>query len=193
MVAYPIVALADGDQLDPAWIADVTDAANDHQTRISVLEGVDLTPLWTVSSISASTGATTTETVFATAPSSTYRAHTAYRIEISGLGRRTVGTGATALGLQVRDTNTAGTSRMFVLEYTVSDGSDATLMLRNTPIQIFHYVANTTGSDILGRVLVATLIAQAGTVVLNAAASKPWYVTCIAVGTDTDFPQAVAL
>jgi hypothetical protein len=62
-----------------------------------------------------------------------------------------------------------------------------------TPIQLFHYIANTTGSDILGRVLVATISPSAGTVHVNASAQKPWYVTCIEAGVDTDFPQAVTL
>lgn len=189
MVAYPIVALNDGDVLDPDWIADVTDSANDHETRISTLEGVDLTPLWTVWSATATAGISTTETVFATAPANTYRAHTAYRIEISGYGRRTDAAGATNEFLQVRDTNAAGSIRMGSLQYQVNVGG----VISNLPIQVFHYVANSTGSDITGRVLVATLSSSGGTVVLNASSTKPWYVTCIAVGLDTDFPQAVAL
>jgi hypothetical protein len=185
MVAFPIVALADGDVLDPGWIDDVTDAANDHQTRISVLEGVDLTPLWTVFSTSDSPGGTGTETVFASGPSSTYRAHTAYRIEVSGYMIRTVGS-STVLTLKIRDTNIAGTQRM--------DDSNYAVTASKAPLQFFHYVANTTGSDILGRVIVGTLVTQAAsTVVLRGSATKPWYMTCIAVGTDTDFPQAVAL
>jgi hypothetical protein len=186
VVAYPIVALADGEVLDPNWIQDVTDAANDHQTRVSVLEGIDLTPVWTQWGATASPGGTTAETVIATAPSTTYRAHTAYRIEISGFGRRTVGTGSIGMSLAVRDTNAAGTVRMGALTYTASDTA-------NTPIQLFHYIANATGSDILGRVLVVTIVTTAGTAVLNASAQKPWYATCIAVGLDTDFPQGVAL
>jgi len=37
-VVYPIVALAEGEQLDPDWIADITEAANDHETRVDTLE-----------------------------------------------------------------------------------------------------------------------------------------------------------
>lgn len=189
MVAFPIVKLLDGDVADPNWFSDMTDAVNSHETRVSALEGVDLTPLWTVSSASASTGTTTTEVAFATAPATTYRAHTAYRIEISGYGRRTDAAPATNLGLQVRDTNAAGTVRMGSLVYKVNpDG-----VIANTPIQLFHYLANTSGSDITGRVLVATIVSTGGNVVLNASSQKPWYVTCIAVGLDTDFPQGVAL
>lgn len=186
MVAFPIVALNDGDVLAESWITDITDAVNDHETRVSTLEGIDRSPIWTVFSATASTSGTTTETVFATAPSSTYKAHTAYRIEISCYGHRSVGTGATTETFQVRDTNTSGTVRMGGLTYTVNDTSQ-------TPVQLFHYIANTTGSDILGRVLVATITAGAGSVHANASAQKPWYVTCIEVGTDSDYPQGVAL
>lgn len=189
MTTFPIITLADGVTSDPQWFADITDVANNHETRISTLEGIDLTPLWTVSSTTATAGTTVTEVVFATAPSSTYRRHTAYRIEISGYGRRTDAAPATNQSLQVRDTNAAGTIRMGPLTYIVNPGA----VISNLPIQLFHYVANTTGSDILGRVLVATQFNSGGTTVLNASATKPWYVTCIAVGLDTDFPQSVAL
>lgn len=189
MVAYPIVALNDGDELTESWITDVTDAVNDHQTRVSTLEGVTRQPIWTVFSTAATSGITTTETVFATAPSSTYKAHTAYRIEISGYGRRTDAAPATNQIFVLRDTNAAGTIRMGLLQWQVNVGG----VISNLPIQIFHYVANTGGSDILGRVLVATTQSTGGTVVVNASTQKPWYVTCIEVGDDTDFPQAVPL
>jgi hypothetical protein len=185
MVAYPIITLADGVVTDPQWFADVTDAANDHQTRLSNLEGVTREPIWTIFSTSDSAGGTGTETVFATGPSSTYKAHTAYRIEISGYAVRTAGA-STVLNVKIRDTNNAGTQRMFDSNYTVSASE--------LPLQFFHYVANTTANDILGRVLVGTLVTQAAsTVVLRGHATKPWYMTCIEVGTDTDFPQSVAL
>lgn len=189
MTTFPIITLADGVVSDPQWFADITDVANDHESRIGALEGVDLIPVWTVSSTTATAGVTTTETVFATAPSTTYRAHTAYRIEVSGYGRRTDAGAATTQAIQVRDTNSVGTIRMGPLTYVVNP----TGVISNLPIQLFHYVANTTGSDILGRVLVVTQVSGAGTVVLNASASKPWYATCIAVGLDTRFPQSVAL
>lgn len=185
MVAFPIVALNDGDVVAESWVTDITDAVNDHETRVSTLEGIDRSPIWTVWSATATAGATA-ETVFATAPSSTYKAHTAYRIEISGYGHRSVGAGSVLQTFQVRDTNVSGTSRMGGLTYTVTDTIQ-------TPIQAFHYIANTTGSDILGRVLCATQSPSAGTVHFNASTIKPWYVTCIEVGVDTDFPQAVAL
>lgn len=185
MVAFPIVSLVNGEVSDPQWFQDVTDAVNDHETRVSTLEGINRVPIWTVWSTSATSGITT-ETVFATAPSATYKAHTAYRIEISGLGRRTVGTGQTQQVFSVRDTNVSGTVRMGQAPFFVVDTA-------NTQLQLFHYIANTGASDILGRVLAATVAAGAGTVIINSSSTKPWYVTCIEVGVDTDFPQAIAL
>lgn len=184
MVAYPIVALADGDVLDPDWIADVTDAANDHQTRIATLEGVDLTPLWTVWSASATAATNTTELVIGTAPSSTFRAHTAYRVDFRFLGRSN--TAATTMNISLRDTNVAGTLRMNFSMPVSNTG--------NTGLFMQHYVANTTGADLTGRVIVITIQSgSANTVFFNSLAIYPWYIACIAVGVDTDFPQSVAL
>lgn len=38
MTTYPIVTLGNGDVTDPAWFNDITNAVNDHQTRISSVE-----------------------------------------------------------------------------------------------------------------------------------------------------------
>ena len=38
MTTYPIVAPVDGGELDPAWGVDITDSANDHESRMAVLE-----------------------------------------------------------------------------------------------------------------------------------------------------------
>lgn len=37
-VTFPIIALGDGDESDPQWFADITEAVNDHETRVGVLE-----------------------------------------------------------------------------------------------------------------------------------------------------------
>lgn len=50
MTTFPILTLEDGEVADPAWFADITDATNDHEDRLSVLEGVawtSYTPAWT--------------------------------------------------------------------------------------------------------------------------------------------------
>lgn len=50
MVTFPIVALNDGEVAAPEWFADITDAVNDHETRLSALElpsWTSYTPAWT--------------------------------------------------------------------------------------------------------------------------------------------------
>lgn len=37
-VTFPIIALGEGDASDPAWFEDITEAVNDHETRLSVVE-----------------------------------------------------------------------------------------------------------------------------------------------------------
>lgn len=37
-VSFPIVALSDNDVADPAWFEDITDAVNDHENRMLVVE-----------------------------------------------------------------------------------------------------------------------------------------------------------
>ena len=49
-VTFPIIALGDGEPTDPAWFADITEAVNDHETRVSALETagwITYTPAWT--------------------------------------------------------------------------------------------------------------------------------------------------
>lgn len=38
MTTYPIVALLEGEVLDPQWVEDITDSANDHEDRLDSLE-----------------------------------------------------------------------------------------------------------------------------------------------------------
>lgn len=52
MTTFPIVSLADGEVADPAWFDDITDAVNDHESRISAVEEVTwitYTPTWSTS------------------------------------------------------------------------------------------------------------------------------------------------
>lgn len=135
------------------------------------------------------TGATasvgTAETVVVTFPAVTFTAHTAYRITFEGLLRAAVAAN-TAL-MSFRDTNIAGTAR----------GTPGSFNLPNTTSNYAwnfdHYIANTTGADIVGRVLCATIATSAGTTAINASAANPYSFVCVAVGLDTDWGQAVGL
>jgi len=148
-------------------------------------------PLWELGSTAASgaigaSGVEATQAAF-TAPSSTYRATTAYMIIIHGLGRPSTTSGN--LTINMRDTNAAGTVRMSnVPLFALTAGSNLPL------IHLEHYVANTGGSDITGRVLCLTFsYSAAGGALFNAASTQPWYIRCIEIGPSGGFTQAVPL
>ncbi len=172
--------------LNITFSAGLTTVAADLQ---SVVDGVNdlATPLWTLSSTTASgTSSGTSETAVTglTAPSSTYRAHTAYEIKF-----RTIIKAATTSGtvtIRIRDTNAAGTLRF--------DGLTAALTTANSNLIYEAHVANTGGTDITSRILAVTLQhSAAGGALFNAAALQPYLVRCTVLGLDTDYPEAVAL
>lgn len=137
--------------------------------------------LWQVGATTA-TATVSAETVVLTAPSSTYRAHRAYLLRLRGYARSSTATGI--MVLQVRDTNAAGTIRATVNVYIPLAGT-------NVSYDITVEVANTTGADITGRVLVLTI---AGTnVLINGGAMFPSLFGCRPNGVDTSHPQAVPL
>lgn len=142
-------------------------------------------PLWTMTGTTSPTTGSAAEKVHLSAPSSTYKAHTAYRLRFGGLLRSSSGTGTS--DFRVRDTNVAGTLRWQSGVFTVG--------VINTNYQVNHvmYVANTTGSDITSRVLCLTMSSGACTVLINSGASQPYFWECIEAGVDTDFPNALAL
>lgn len=127
----------------------------------------------------------TAETVVVTFPAVTFKAHTAYRITFEGLLR--AATAANTALMSYRDTNISGTSR----------GTPGSFNLPNTTSNYAwnndHYIANTSGADIVGRVLCVTIATTAGTTAINASAANPYSFVCTAVGLDTDWGQAVAL
>jgi hypothetical protein len=145
-------------------------------------------PTWVLSSTTASgTSTATSETAVTglTAPSSTYRAHTAYRITMRGLLRAATTNGNSTI--RIRDTNAAGTLRF--------DGfGAATVSTSNVNFYYETLVANTTGVDITSRVLAVTLThSAAGGVFVNASSVHPWSFRCSVIGADSDYPDAVAL
>lgn len=154
------------------------------------LRAVDMIPqkLWTVTATTNSSsvaGTPSSETVMYSSPSATYRAGRAYRMSLRF--RANVNTGASDHTYAIRDTNASGTFRMGAQSYRVA------VSTLNTGIYIEHIVANTTTSDITGRVLALTLIGSTNTNLINASASCPFYWGCYDYGDADDFPEAVAL
>lgn len=62
MTTFPIIALGDGEVSDPAWFTDITDAVNDHETRVDALESQVSTS--SASNTDPTTSRTTTSTSF---------------------------------------------------------------------------------------------------------------------------------
>jgi hypothetical protein len=160
------------------------------QAVVDFLDGLTV-PLWTLSSTtasgtsSASAGVETAVTGL-TAPSSTYKAHTAYIITMRGL--LVAGTTTGNSTIRIRDTNAAGTARFDGYTHV------AAVTTVNTNFYYETLVANTTGADITSRILAITLAhSAAGGVKVNASTNIPYYFRCSAVGTDADYPEAVAL
>lgn len=143
-----------------------------------------LVPQWHVAITTGSTSATA-ETIALTSPSHTYVAGGAYVLRVSGLINGAAG--STKASLSIRDTNTAGTQRM--IEY----GVPCSATLGNIGFSLLHWVANTGGANITGRVLVLTHTGVGGNVQVNAATTIPAVFECFYVGLSTDFPSAVAL
>ena len=162
--------------------------ASNLQAIVNFIDSITV-PLWTLSSTTASgTSTNTTETAVTglTAPSSTYKAHTAYIITMRGL--LAAGTTSGNTTIRIRDTNAAGTLRFDGYTHV------ATVTTVNTNFYYETLVANTTGVDITSRVLAVTLTHSAtGGAKVNASSNIPYYFRCIAVGADSDYPEAVAL
>jgi hypothetical protein len=168
------------------FTAGLTTIAADLQAVVDGVNGLAV-PLWSLSSTTSSgTSSGTTETAVTglTAPSSTYKAHSAYEIKF-----RTIIKAATTSGtvtIRIRDTNAAGTLRF--------DGLVVAVTTANSNLYYEAHVANTGGTDITSRILAVTLQhSAAGGALFNAATLQPYLVRCTLLGTDTDYPEAVAL
>jgi hypothetical protein len=125
----------------------------------------------------------TAETVVVTFPAATFTAHTAYVISFQGMLRSVA---ANIPIINFRDTNIAGTTRGGPQGFNMPTGI-------NLSQNFLHYLANTGSSDIVGRVLCVTIATNTSTCAINASALAPYSFVVTAIGTDTDWPQAVAL
>ena len=142
-------------------------------------------PLLNVVGTSGTSSVGTAEAVVVTFPAATFIAHTAYEIAFQGLLR--AASTPNTIQIQFRDTNISGTIR----------GGPGQFNMPTTTINyathFTHYIANTGSADITGRVLCVTISTTAGTGAINASATIPYSFVVRAVGSDTDWPQGVAL
>lgn len=143
MTTYPIVALGDGEVSDPQWFEDITDAVNDHQTRVSALES----QVSTASVTNADTTArTTTSTSYTTTLSPANICGVAFVAPTSGSvmlcwkAEQAAGTGSAGsyTAGEVRQGTTVGAG---TLVYTASD-NDA-LSCLDSVASMFHHAGIT--------------------------------------------------
>lgn len=149
------------------------------------LTQVNQKPLWSVYANTATADIGQTLTAAFTAPSATYKAGRAYRLEMVSHVRCTVA--ATQMSLNVMDTNTSGTVRGSINHWIP------------TPTQNFFFtwpwnIANATAADIT-RVLVLAIRSSSSTnlVLLNPMTTGNRYWTCTDIGLAADHPEAVTL
>lgn len=131
MTTYPIVTLADGEVADPAWFDDITDAVNDHQTRLNTVESQVATS--SASNTDPTTSRSTTSTSFTSTLSPANICGTAFVAPTSGkvliTWRATLvnsGANYTACSFEIRAGSTVGSGTVFLAsadERTVSTDS----------------------------------------------------------------------
>lgn len=165
------------------YASDLNTLARQIDTNTSAITVLNK-PLWTMSGTAATAGVTV-EAVILTAPSSTYVAHTVYKVRFRGLIRSSLGTGTVTHNM--RDTNVAGTLRFGTGQFVVP------VVATNYEWSWWCYLANTTGTDITGRVVCLTMVGTGMTAIVNAGATAPYIWECQDTDLDTDHPGAIAL
>jgi hypothetical protein len=157
--------------------------ASDLETLRSMINDARV-PLINSNGTTATASVGPAEAVTLTFSAATFTAHSAFECEFQGLLRCTT---ANAVTVAFRDTNISGTSRGIVGAFPIAAGSV------NYPYNFTFRWANTTSSDIVGRVLCVTLSTASGTCLINASAGTPFSFVVRKLGTDTDWSDAIAL
>lgn len=197
-MTFPIVAPEFGDDTDPEWAGDVTDAVNDHETRIAEVEFLNVEcrdmSYWTGGALATSSGS---ETAFAAwtadkaftlldgrvyaleVACTVYNAQAAFgtmeRVQIN-IRKAVNSTSAQLLGAALLPTHGAGTG-----------GAAESVFTR--------YVANQTGADLTGIHIGLTVQRVTGSAVntLYGDASFPCSVTVRDMGSVANVPNLAAL
>jgi len=143
--------------------------------------------IWTVTS-TASTTATSAEAVFATSPSTTYQNGGAWQLTFQGRMSSVSAATATAGGIAVRDTNLAGAIRVSVGWFQTT----ATINTNPIAVNWRMLITNTSGADVVGRVLVATLTSSSAvTLQIQASSALPYGWSCDYIGLATDYAEGI--
>lgn len=182
-VTFPIIALADGEELDPQWFSDITDTANDHETRIDGLE-LQLRPQSAYSNTPSSSIGTTVTAVL-TLTSCVLTTGRAYSVE--NVGGVVADVDGRKADFSLFKTSAAGTQ---IGAFYRTTGIGAAGFQTNCYGKV--YIRNNTAANITFD-LVLTVAANTGTVQHYAAASYPRSLVVTDVGAATDWPLAFAV
>lgn len=157
MVTYPIVALNDGEVAAPAWFADITDAANDHETRLSALESpewLDFTCNWTADTTNPTLANMVTYSRYHYV--NTKQVQVVVRFEIGSGSSK--GTGGYRFSLPVAAVNTTGKGATGVWICNDSGASirmgSAIIETTTTTLKLF----TTTGAQLGSTILTGTFV-----------------------------------
>lgn len=181
-VTFPIITLADGEELDPQWFSDITATANDHETRIGSLE-LQLRPQSAYSNTPSS--AVSSITAVLTLSSCVLTTGRAYSVEnIGGVVADVTGRLA---DFSLFKNSTAGT-QLAAFYRTTQVGSAG--LQTNCYGKV--YIRNSTAANLTFN-LVLTVASNAGTVSHYADASFPRSLVVTDVGAASDWPLAFAV
>jgi hypothetical protein len=150
MTTYPIVSPVDGGVLDPAWGDDVTDAVNDHQTRLSSVEtSYNPQVAYTTNGTMATSTVVGTEVAMSAwtggaSPTFVFKAGWVHELTIHGAAAD-AGTALQAGQVAVRVRKGLNTTSGQQLGYMTVATSGASKVISVTNIR---YVKNATASDI---------------------------------------------
>jgi len=184
MTTYPIVALGEGVVLDPDWIADVTAAANDHQTRITSLETGTVAQLaYTTNGTMATSTVIGTEVAMSAwtggaSPTFVFKAGWVHELILHGAAAD-AGTAGSAGQVAVRIRKGLNTTSGQQLGYTTISTVGASKVISTTSIR---YVKNATALDISTQLGLTVDRQQGGNALIYGDANIPLMVSMRPIG-----------
>jgi hypothetical protein len=197
-VTFPIIAPEFGDDTDPEWAGDITDAVNDHEDRVAVVERFAVESrdcsYWTGGALASSSGAETAHAAWTADKSFTFFDGRIYALHVqcliynaaAGFGtierlqmniRKAVNsTSAQLLGASLHTTQGTGSSGARHVEWTA-------------------YIANSTGADLTGVHLGLTInrVTGAAAQTMYGDASFPALIRAQDLGAVADNPNLAGL
>lgn len=189
MPTYPIVQPADGARIDPQWGIDITQAVNDHQTRLTTVETTFVPQVaWTTAGSVVSTTGSTEVAMASWAGASAnflFKAGWVHEMSIQGAGSdRTVASGACRTILRVRKGVGVTTGVQLALIYISTLMNQLICSTGAT-----RYVKNATAADITTTLGVSGhQITPATGSVIYGDVDIPLMVTVRPLGTITAYP-----